>query len=106
LADELRSQGWDVHLNAFIVWDLGGWDPYNETVIRQLRISKSYIKLMKKLIISNTIYWSLDIQVDFISGKRQHHEVAPINPIPHIRIATVLALINHVMNNSLFFPKN
>jgi len=82
LADELRSQGWDVYLNAFIVGALGGWDPDNETVIRQLRISKSYAKLMKKLIISDTIRWSRDIYVEFISGKRQYQEVAPLNPIP------------------------
>lgn len=82
LADELRSQGWDVYLNAFIVGALGGWDPDNETVIRQLRISKSYAKLMKKLIISDTIRWSRDIYVEFISGKRQYQEVAPTNPIP------------------------
>jgi hypothetical protein len=82
LADELRSQGWDVYLNAFIVGALGGWDPDNDTVIRQLRISKTYAKLMKKLIVSDTIRWSRDIYVEFISGKRQYRDVAPINPLP------------------------
>jgi hypothetical protein len=37
---------------------------------------------MKKLIISDTIRWSRDIYVEFISGKRQYQEVAPTNPIP------------------------
>jgi hypothetical protein len=82
LAEELRSQGWDVYLNAFVVGALGGWDPDNEIVIRQLRISKSYAKLMKKLIVSDTIRWSRDIYVEFISGKRQYREDVPSNPIP------------------------
>lgn len=60
LADELHSQGWDVYLTAIIVGALGGWDSANDTVIRQLRISKSDAKLMKKLVISDTIRWSRD----------------------------------------------
>jgi hypothetical protein len=77
LAAELRSQGWDVYLNAFIVGALGGWDPDNESVIRQLRISKSYAKMMKKLIVSDTIRWSRDLYVEFVSGKRQYEEPLP-----------------------------
>ena len=82
LAEEVRSQGWDVYLNAFIVGALGGWDPDNDTVIRQLRISKTYAKLMKKLIVSDTIRWSRDIYVEFISGKRQYRDDVPLNPLP------------------------
>ena len=79
LADELRCQGWNVYLNAFITGALGAWDPDNETVIRQLRISKSYAKVMKKLIVSDTIRWSRDIYVEFISGKRQYRDPVATN---------------------------
>jgi hypothetical protein len=82
LAEELRSQGWNVYLDAFVVGALGGWDPANDAVIRQLRISKSYAKLMKKLVISDTIRWSRDIYVEFISGKRQYREPVPMAPPP------------------------
>ncbi|EFX61870.1 hypothetical protein DAPPUDRAFT_337911 [Daphnia pulex] len=37
---------------------------------------------MKKLIVSDTIRWSRDIYVEFISGKRQYREDVPSNPIP------------------------
>jgi hypothetical protein len=98
LADELRSQGWDVYLNAFVVGALGGWDPDNETVIRQIRISKSYAKLMKKLIVSDTIRWSRDMYVEFISGKRQYRTDVPANTISTPPEPTV-APINPPVNN-------
>ena len=98
LADELRSQGWDVYLNAFVVGALGGWDPENETVVRQLRISRSYAKLMKKLIISDTIRWSRDIYVEFISGKRQYRTDVPANTIstpPEPTVASITPPVNN-----------
>jgi hypothetical protein len=60
LTDEFHSQEWKVYLTTFIVGAPSGWDLANDTVIRQLRISKSDATLMKKLVISDTIRWCHD----------------------------------------------
>jgi hypothetical protein len=100
LADELRSQGWDVYLNAFVVGALGGWDSDNETVIRQLRISRSYAKLMKKLIISDTIrlsrdiMWNLSVESVSIERMFQPTQLAR-RPNQLLPLLTPLSIINH-----------
>jgi len=49
VAQELRRQGFQVTLDAFIVGALGAWDPANERVIRHLRITPRYASLMRRL---------------------------------------------------------
>ena len=72
LANHFREQGWNVALEAVIVGSLGAWDPANETSLRLLRIGSRYARLMRKLIVSDTIRWSRDIYVEHLTGHRQY----------------------------------
>ncbi|CAN7978579.1 unnamed protein product [Ixodes persulcatus] len=58
-----------VTADVVIVGALGSWDPDNDATLRKL-CSKSYLRLMKKLIISETIACSRDIYASHITGKR------------------------------------
>lgn len=44
-----------------LVGALGGWDPKNEPVLKACGVGKHYAKLMRKLMVSDTIWWSRDI---------------------------------------------
>ena len=72
LADSLRGRGYTVRVDAFIVGSLGAWDPANEPVISELRISQRYAALMRRLMVSETIAWSRDMYVEHVSGVRQY----------------------------------
>ncbi|XP_059575830.1 uncharacterized protein T26G10.4-like [Alligator mississippiensis] len=72
LADTLRGRGYDVTVDALIVGTLGAWDPSNESVLRACRVSRRYAKLMRCLMVSDTIRWSRDIYVEHITGHRQY----------------------------------
>jgi len=71
VAEELRAQGYQVTLDAFIVGALGAWDPANEKVIKHLRIPSRYASLMRRLMVSDAIRWSRDIYVTHVTGHRQ-----------------------------------
>ncbi|KAM7301587.1 uncharacterized protein ISCGN_017106 [Ixodes scapularis] len=58
-----------VTVAAVIVGALGSWDPDNDATLRRL-CSRSYLRLMKKLIVSETIASSRDIYASHIAGKR------------------------------------
>jgi len=59
LAEELRRQGYRVVVDAIVVGALGTWDPINERVLKVLNISQHYASLMRRLIVSETIHWSM-----------------------------------------------
>lgn len=82
IADDFRGRGWTVNLDAVIVGALGSWDPANEPALRKLRISPRYAKLMRKLIVSDTIRWSRDIYVEHITGRRQYVGTNTLPGIP------------------------
>merc|ERR1711911_417141 len=72
IVEEFRRKGWTVDMGAIVVGSLGGWDPANEATLRMLRISPRYLKLMRRLIVSDTIRWSRDIYVEHLTGNRQY----------------------------------
>ncbi|XP_057324632.1 uncharacterized protein LOC130667160 [Microplitis mediator] len=72
LATALRAQGYQVRTDAIVVGSLGGWDPNNEPVLRALSISSYYARLIRRLIVSETIRWARDIYVEHVSGQRQY----------------------------------
>jgi len=74
VAQELRAQGYQVTLDAFIVGALGSWDPANERVLKHLKIAPRYSSLMRRLMVSDTIRWSRDIYVTHLTGHRQWDE--------------------------------
>lgn len=81
LADALRQRGYEVSVHAFLVGALGAWDPQNEHVLRACGVSRRYAKLMRRLMVSDTIRWSRDIYIEHISGHRQYQEPPrPPNP--------------------------
>ena len=72
LAENLREQGYQVDLDAFVVGALGGWDLRNERLLNLLNIKKWYAAMMRRLMISDTIRWSRDMYVEHVSGVRQY----------------------------------
>ena len=80
LADSFRARGWNVHLDAVIVGSLGSWDPANEAALKILHIGRNYAKIMRKLIVSDTIRWSRDIYVEHITGQRQYAANPALQP--------------------------
>ena len=72
IVEEFRRKGWTVDMGAIVVGSLGGWDPANEATLRMLRISPRYLKLMRRLIVSDTIRWSRDLYVEHLTGNRQY----------------------------------
>ncbi|KAH1169252.1 hypothetical protein KIL84_013842 [Mauremys mutica] len=73
LAENLRAQGYEVQVHALIVGALGSWDPCNELVLRACRVGRLYARLMRQLMVSDTIRWSRDIYTEHITGHRQYH---------------------------------
>ncbi|KAM7174680.1 uncharacterized protein RBU57_001206 [Macrochelys suwanniensis] len=72
LADTLRSKGYEVHTDAFLVGALGAWDPCNERVLRTCGVGRHYARLMRRLMVSDTIRWSRDIYTEHVTGHRQY----------------------------------
>lgn len=60
-----------VFVDAVIVGSLGSWDPKNDRTLKRL-CTKKYLKLMKKLIVSETIRASRDIYYEHIWGFKQY----------------------------------
>ncbi|KAG5890221.1 hypothetical protein JTB14_028763 [Gonioctena quinquepunctata] len=72
IAEELRAQGYETSVDAFIVGALGTWDPENEEVLRKCGVSQRYATLMRRLMCSDAIKWSRDIYVEHLTGVRQY----------------------------------
>lgn len=72
IVNHFRAAGWTTELDAIVVGALGSWDPANERTLRMLRIPRRYSRLMRKLIVSDTIRWSRDIYVEHLTGTRQY----------------------------------
>lgn len=71
LAENLRRQGYEVIVDAFLVGALGAWDPANERVLGLLSVDRRYAKTMRRLMVSDTIRCSRNIYVEHVSGVRQ-----------------------------------
>ena len=72
LAENLRRQGYEVIVDAFLVGALGGWDPLNERTMSLLNINRRYAVMMRRLMVSEIIKWSRNIYVEHVSGVRQY----------------------------------
>lgn len=67
LATELKGRFDAVRVEAIVVGALGSWDPRNDRVVARL-CSKKYAKLMKRLIVSDTVRASRDLYVGHLTG--------------------------------------
>ncbi|KAH1001413.1 hypothetical protein HUJ04_005439 [Dendroctonus ponderosae] len=74
IADDFIARGYDVHMDAFIIGSLGGWDPANERTLSRLGLGRRYCHLMRPLMCTDTIRWSRDIYVEHVTGNRQYQE--------------------------------
>ncbi|XP_030422642.1 uncharacterized protein LOC115653440 isoform X2 [Gopherus evgoodei] len=72
LADALRTKGCEVYTDSLIVGALGAWDPCNERVLRTCGLGCRYARLMRRLMVSDTIRWSRDIYTEHITSHRQY----------------------------------
>ncbi|KAH1166577.1 hypothetical protein KIL84_015749 [Mauremys mutica] len=73
LPEALKAQGYEVQVHALIVGALGSWDPRNEPVVRACGVGRRYARLMRQLMVSDTIRWSRDIYTEHITGHREYH---------------------------------
>ncbi|EMP29452.1 E3 ubiquitin-protein ligase MGRN1 [Chelonia mydas] len=55
LADTLRVKGYEVQMDALIIGALGTWDPCNERLLWTCGIGRRYARLMRHLMVSDTI---------------------------------------------------
>lgn len=70
VVDDLKTKYKTVSCEVIIVGPLGSWDNANDKTIHKL-CSKSYAKLMKKLIVSDTIRASRDMYIEHITEREQ-----------------------------------
>lgn len=61
-------------VQSLIVGALEVRGPSNKSIPRVCRVSYHYLKLMKHLMVSNTIKWSKDICIKHITGHHQYEE--------------------------------
>ncbi|XP_043214671.1 uncharacterized protein LOC122378028 [Amphibalanus amphitrite] len=72
LVAELRAAGKEASVVALVVGPLGTWWRGNEAVLRRLRVSRAYARLMRRLMVSDTLRWSRDVYIEHITGHRQY----------------------------------
>ncbi|XP_037084745.1 uncharacterized protein LOC119105383 [Pollicipes pollicipes] len=72
LVHELRGRGKTASVVASIVGPLGTWWRGNEASLRRHPVSQNYAKLMRRLMVSDTLRWSRDIYIKHLSGHRQY----------------------------------
>ena len=72
LVEELRAAGKEASVVTLVLGPLGTWWRGNETALRRLRVSRNYAKLMRRLMVSDTLRWSRDVYVEHITGHRQY----------------------------------
>lgn len=57
-----------VTVDAVVVGALGSWDPANDATLKRL-CSRSYLRTMKRLVVSETIACSRNIYVTHVTGQ-------------------------------------
>ncbi|EMP28674.1 Sialin [Chelonia mydas] len=82
-ADTLRAKGYKMQMDALIVGALGTWDLCNERVLQTCGIGQRYARLMRRLMVSDTIRWSRDIYIEHITGHRQYQENGLLSALPY-----------------------
>ncbi|GIY63746.1 retrovirus-related Pol polyprotein from type-1 retrotransposable element R2 [Caerostris darwini] len=66
-----HAQGLQPHVVPILVGALGSWDPQNDSFLRRF-MSRSYLNTFRRLCVSDTIKWSRDIYVEFLTGHKQY----------------------------------
>lgn len=71
IADHLKLQGLDAKVFPFIIGALGSWYPGNGNLLNELRISKRYRNLFRKLCCADAIQGSRNIYIEHLTNHRQ-----------------------------------
>ena len=71
LADHFQNQGLEAKVFPFIIGALGSWHPANENLLNELRISKRYRTLFRKLCCADAIQGSRNIYTEHLTNHRQ-----------------------------------
>lgn len=82
LKKSLASKFKEVSVEVIIVGALGSWDPKNDRICHRL-CSKKYTKLMKNLIVSDTLRASRDIYITHLNRKKSSIPAPEVSPIFH-----------------------
>ncbi|GIY87961.1 retrovirus-related Pol polyprotein from type-2 retrotransposable element R2DM, partial [Caerostris darwini] len=72
-----HAQGLTPHVVPILVGALGSWDPQNDSFLRRF-MSRSYLNTFRRLCVSDTIKWSRDIYVEFLTGHKQYSTSADL----------------------------
>ncbi|GBO25818.1 Retrovirus-related Pol polyprotein from type-1 retrotransposable element R2, partial [Araneus ventricosus] len=78
LLDHFLPSSSSVEIVPIVVGALGYWDPANDRFLSKI-MSKSYLKKMAKLCVSDNARWARDIYVEHITGHRQFNESLVVN---------------------------
>jgi hypothetical protein len=70
LARTLHARYHEVKFDAIVHGSLGTWDPENDRLMMTM-CSRKYLKIFKKLCVSDVIRYSRDIYTEHITGVRQ-----------------------------------
>ncbi|GBO17074.1 hypothetical protein AVEN_26387-1 [Araneus ventricosus] len=94
LLDIFKNQASRVEIVPIAVGALGTWDPANDKFLSKIT-TRSFLRKMQKLCVSDNIRWARDIYVEHVTGKRQFHEAEILrNPNFRPREPTTDALID------------
>ena len=64
----LESYGYTVHFDAILVGPLGTWDRFNDAILLQLGVTRSFLAKMKRIVCQETVERSKDIYWRHIFG--------------------------------------
>ena len=73
IATALRAQGWTVETNdAVVLGSLGSWPQSNDAVLMSLGVSRRFLPLLRKRLVSGAIKWGRDIYTEHITGVKMY----------------------------------
>ena len=72
LVEHFRRQGKTASVDALVLGPLVTWVRSNDATLRQLRVRRAYARLMRRLMVSDTLKWSRDVYIEHITGSRQY----------------------------------
>jgi hypothetical protein len=70
LARTLNNRFNEVKVDDIVLGSLGAWDPENDRLMKTM-CSRKYLKVFKKLCVSDVIRYTRDIYTEHITGVRQ-----------------------------------
>ncbi|GIY31151.1 retrovirus-related Pol polyprotein from type-1 retrotransposable element R2 [Caerostris darwini] len=76
-----QAQGLQPQVVPILVGALGSWDPQKDAFLRRF-MSRSYLNTFRRLCVSDTIKWSRDIYVEFLTGHKQYSPSEDIHTEP------------------------